>query len=599
MKTKLSKCFIDSMAVLKKLTIRGFRCYENSTVAFQPTSILVGRNNAGKSTLIEALKIISVISRKYRTAHFISPPAWLIGETDNGISPSIDRIGISGEGIFYMYRNSQALIEASFSNGSSIKAYIGEYLSVFALIIGRNGQPARNSKEAKSVIIPTVEVLPQISAVLDTEILISKETVDINMPTRLTSRNFRNQLYYYKGLFPRFKELAEQTWEHLQIKPIESTLLDKGRTLQFYVRDNSFESEIAWMGHGLQMWLQTMWFVSRCGRDSIVVLDEPDVYMHADLQRRLVRFVAPMFSQLIIATHSIEILEEVTANSVIPVDSRRRQIKPIGDHVLLQQLAEEMGSSLNLDLSRLFLSKRFLIWEGEDTDRRILSAFQSVLSPMDIHPISSFPKVYVEGWGGWQRALAVAEVFNQNKIDIKCYCVFDSDYHLEEDIHQRQEEAQGRGVNLHIWHRKEIENYAINEDVILRYITRHKRKGQVSAQVLQEKLFEIASSMEQEFYADVADEIRMKDHKLSVKTALEAAKNLVANKWKRDPFCVLPGKTVIKSLSAWSHMTFGVAFDALDLVHEFQPKEVPEEIRNVIDIIIEGRAFDTASARIK
>lgn len=580
------------MAILKKLTINGFRCYENSTVAFQPTSILVGRNNAGKSTLIEALKIISVISRKYKTAHFISPPAWLIGETDNGISPSIDRVGISEEGLFYMYRYSQALIEACFSNGTSIKAYIGEKLSVFALIISSNGQPVRNSREAKSVIIPTVEVLPQISAVQDTEILISKETVDINMPTRLTSRNFRNQLYYYNELFPRFKKLAEQTWEHLQIKPIESTLVDKGRALQFYIRDNSFESEIAWMGHGLQMWLQTMWFVSRYGKDSIVVLDEPDVYMHADLQRRLVRFVAPMFSQLIIATHSIEILEEVSANSVIPVDRRRRLIKPIGDHVLLQQLAEEMGSTLNLDLSRLFLSKRFLIWEGEDTDRRILSAFQSVLTPMDIHPISAFPKVYVGGWGGWQRALAVAEVFNQNRIDIKCYCIFDSDYHLDEDINERQKEAQKRGVNLHIWQKKEIENYAINEEVILRYITRHKRKGQVTAQTIKEKLLEISSSMEQELYADVAEEIRMKDNKLSVKTALESAKKLVENKWNSDPFQVLPGKTIIKRLSAWSHKAFGVAFDALDIVHEFQPKEVPEEIRSVIDAIIEGRVFD-------
>ena len=283
------------MAILNKLTIRNFRCYENTTVAFRPTSILVGRNNAGKSTLIEALKIISVISRKYKTARFTSPPAWVNGETDNGITPSIDRMGISEKGVFYMYRNAPAIIEAFFSNGSSIRAYLGEGLSVFALILGSEGQPARNSKEAKSIVIPIVEVLPQISAVQDTELLISRETVDINMPTRLTSRNFRNQLYYYNENFPRFEKLAEETWEHLQIKPLESSFLEKGRALQLFIRDNSFESEIAWMGHGLQMWLQTMWFVSRCDRDSIVVLDEPDVYMHADLQIRLIRFVAPMF----------------------------------------------------------------------------------------------------------------------------------------------------------------------------------------------------------------------------------------------------------------------------------------------------------------
>ena len=105
-------------------------------------------------------------------------------------------------------------------------------------------------------------------------------------------------------------------------------------------------------------------------------------------------------------------------------------------------------------------------------------------------------------------------------------------------------------------------------------------------------MLEISSSMEQELYADVADEIRMKNNKLSVKTALDSAKKLVKKKWENDPFYVLPGKTVIKKLSAWSHKAFGVAFDSLDLVHEFRPEEVPEEIRKVIDAIIDGKAFD-------
>ena len=40
-----------------------------------------------------------------------------------------------------------------------------------------------------------IEVLPQISAVLDSEKVIKKATVDGNKATRLASRNFRNQLF--------------------------------------------------------------------------------------------------------------------------------------------------------------------------------------------------------------------------------------------------------------------------------------------------------------------------------------------------------------------------------------------------------------------
>ena len=62
------------MIMLKKLIIKNFRCYVNSTISFQENSILVGRNNAGKSTLIESLKIISTVARRYKTLRFAAPP---------------------------------------------------------------------------------------------------------------------------------------------------------------------------------------------------------------------------------------------------------------------------------------------------------------------------------------------------------------------------------------------------------------------------------------------------------------------------------------------------------------------------------------------
>ena len=182
--------------MLTKLNIKNFRCYENSTITFQQTSILVGRNNAGKSTLIEALKILSEVSKKYKTSAFAAPPSWVSGETDNGFSPSIDRLSISDRGLFYMYRNPPAVIEAIFSNGAGIKAFVGEGKSVFAQVIAPDGTPARNSKEAKTINLPTFEVLPQISAVLDTELVLKKETVERNITSRVASPEFQNQLLF-------------------------------------------------------------------------------------------------------------------------------------------------------------------------------------------------------------------------------------------------------------------------------------------------------------------------------------------------------------------------------------------------------------------
>lgn len=577
--------------MIKKLTINNFRCFKNTTVVFQDVSILVGRNNAGKSTLIEALKVISTVVRKYRNLSFIRPPEWIPNETDNGVSPSMENQNISDKGIFNMYGSPPAVIEAYFSNGCSIRAYVGERLSLFALLIGKDGIPVRNAREAKQLAFPSVEVLPQISALMENEKVISKSTVVQNKNTRLTSRNFRNQLYYSRDLFPHFKELVESTWEGLQVNPVEITFSDGGQYLQFLVRNHNFTAEIGWMGHGLQMWVQCMWFLSQCQEDAVVILDEPDVYMHADLQRRLIRLVSKMFSQLIIATHSVEIMEEVTANSIIPIDSKRRQIKPIGNHSLLLDITDEMGSAFNLDLSRMFLSKRFMIWEGEDTDRQILSGFQSVISPRDYHPISSFPKIYVEGWGGWQRAIAVADIFNQNRVGIKCYCVFDSDYHLDDDIKNREEDAKRRNINLHIWKRKEIENYVLNPAVIFRFIKERKRKGQVTESLLSLEIQEIIDSLREEYIQDVAEEIRMSNKALSVKSSMVLAKQAIEERWKVAPLYLLSGKAVVKKLSKWSQTNFGVAINALNLSRYFRPEEVPEEVKEVIGAIVNGTKF--------
>ena len=110
--------------MIRKLSIKNFRCYEESTITFNGTSILVGKNNAGKSTMIEALKIISTVTRKYRTSRFVAPPDWLRNVNNFGIAPNVENMNISDRGIFHLYGNPPALIEAGFSEGCSIKASI-------------------------------------------------------------------------------------------------------------------------------------------------------------------------------------------------------------------------------------------------------------------------------------------------------------------------------------------------------------------------------------------------------------------------------------------------------------------------------------------
>ena len=99
---------------------------------------------------------------------------------------------------------------------------------------------------------------------------------------------------------------------------------------------------------------------------SPVILDEPDVYMHADLQRRLIRTVKGRHPQVIIATHSVEIMDEVDPADVLVIDRDRRKARFAADIPAVQDVVAALGGVHNIQLARLWNAKRCLFVEGDD-----------------------------------------------------------------------------------------------------------------------------------------------------------------------------------------------------------------------------------------
>jgi len=66
--------------------------------------------------------------------------------------------------------------------------------------------------------------------------------------------------------------------------------------------------ELFWAGDGMQVFVQLLVHLYRLRDSDVIVLDEPDLYLHADLQRRLVRLLENTAAQTITATHSSEML---------------------------------------------------------------------------------------------------------------------------------------------------------------------------------------------------------------------------------------------------------------------------------------------------
>jgi len=579
--------------MLTKLHVKNFRGFEDHEMPFRPMTVAVGRNNAGKSTFIEALRIISIVTNRYRNLSYREPPGWLdIPRRLFGASIDLSNLQIDFDTICYEYGDPPAEIEASFKDGKTIKVFVAGEKMVHVVLLDDKDHAIKNRSEARKLSLPQVRILPQISPLVREEKVLSQEYILGAVDSHLSSSHFRNQLFRFSGLTPEFRRVAEETWPGLQIRQLVSSHGYPGDQLFLEVRNEEFVGEVGKMGHGLQMWLQCIWFLVRAKDAETLILDEPDVYMHADLQRRLVRHLRALKSQLIIATHSVEIVSEVEPQDIMVIERKRRKSRFADSIPSVQKVLERVGSTQNIHLARLWNAKRFLIVEGHDL--RILKHFHDILFPESPISFEAIPNMTIGGWGGWAWAvgssLAMKNAFGET---VQCYCIFDRDYHLDQEIDKRYEEAKKKGISLHVWKRKELENYLLEPAVLARVISKRRSRNAVSPDDLLAVMVSLADDLKIEMVDGIAEELCHLDRGLKAGGANKKARAIIEsrNSQKRGLIDFVSGKSLLSRLSEWSKKELGATISPISLVREFEVSEISDEIKSVISAIEDLRSF--------
>jgi predicted ATPase len=571
--------------MLTTIKLRNFKCFEKHTIPLRTTTIIVGQNNSGKSTIVEALRLVSIIANRYAHLPYGSVPRWLdVPKAYRGVSPALDNQDINFDCVFHRYASPPAEIEARFESGAVMTVYIGGPDKVHAVVFDPDKKIVTTQQQAAALRLPRIGILPQISPVNPSERVLQAHYVRKAIDSNLASWHFRNQLnLLYAVAFDEFTRISESTWPRLKIQELRG---------QGLVRNEDFVAEVAWMGHGLQMWLQTMWFLARSPDSSTLILDEPDVYMHADLQRKLIRFLRRKGKQVIIATHSIEIMAEVDPENILVVDRGKRQAKFATDIPTVQKAVDHIGGVHNLQLARLWNAKRCLFVEGNDV--LLFKIFQDKLFPDSEEPLDVIPNLSVNGWAGWNYVVGSSMLMESNfGAQITTYCVLDSDYHTDDQKERRLQEAKERQINLHIWKKKEIENYLLLPNVISRLIGKKGSSAAPSEAAVWKKTIQIANKFKDEIIDNYAEEI-IATQRRGTKNAYQSARTLVATKWKTNGgiLSLVPGKRMLAKLSLWSQDNFQVAFSSFQIAQELRRSEIDPEVVAVIRSIEDHAPFE-------
>lgn len=135
------------------------------------------------------------------------------------------------------------------------------------------------------------------------------------------------------------------------------------------------DREVYWAGFGFQVWLQILTHLTGAATDNVLVVDEPEIYLHPDLQRRLFQLLKNSNKQVILATHSAEIVNEADHEDVVLVNRVKKTATRVSDADSLQEALNSIGSAQNIHLARLTKGRRILFLEGDDY--RLLRRFAS------------------------------------------------------------------------------------------------------------------------------------------------------------------------------------------------------------------------------
>lgn len=567
--------------MLKKIEFENYRCFQNTTLDFRDITIIVGKNNAGKSTIIEALRLVAAAERKSRTTIvYKHPPADLhLPLVNKGFYLDISKLKIDLRNIIYFYNRVYAKVTATFKNESKITIYLNSE-TVFVTLSDSSGVIMSSRTQSNQLSIGAIDILPQIGLIKENEKLLNEHTIKSDKETYLSSRHFRNELLLFrKDYFDDFKRIAESTWPGLRIRSLDYNPNDS-EYISLLVQDDGFPAEIGLMGSGLQMWLQIIWFITRCAECKTIILDEPDVYMHPDMQRKILDIIKDKYQQIIIATHSVEIISAVDERCIVTIDKTAKRMKYANSSKAVQGIIDGLGSVHNLALVRLANSKKCLFVEGKDL--KILSRLKEKLGIREQQPLETLPCIPLGGFSKLNEAYGASKLFHEETDGaIVCHCILDRDYFPAEFIDGQMKSAQDAHLHLHIWEKKEIENYLLIPEAIFRIID----KPYSEYEVFCAKLEALIDSQKDEVVLQFANQLQIQDLKRKdLGSYVKNARGYVEQSWGtlEQNLSIIGGKYALSLINSWIKNEYNKHCSQAKILSAIKSEDINSEMVEVI-----------------
>jgi predicted ATPase len=460
--------------MLTKLRIRNFKQFQDVEIELGQNVVLVGANNSGKTTVLQALALwyAGVQSERGLTVPFALPI--VLGE-QTGMT-TINRLDVTSipvPDVRLLWRDLHV------HNGNESQIYLGvsgilegkewswdlkfQYAneeSFYCYPVISDDSSARIPKGATTARMGFV---PPMSGLIATEDRLERGSIQRRIGEGRTAETLRNlcyQVYESNAQTGNWDKLVGQIREMFagELLPPEY-LSSRGEIRMAYKERSGTTFDLSASGRGmLQILLLLSYMYTNPG--AVLLLDEPDAHLEIIRQREiyalLTKTAHQQGSQIIAASHSEVVLEEAAGlDTAIALVGKPHRIDQRSESQIKKALrdirvvdyyqAEEVGWVLYLEGS---------------TDLAILQAFAAKLGHEARTPLERPFVYYLE----INKPSAAEDHFHglrEAKTDLVGIALFDRI--------PKSKLKSGRGLTKIMWQRREVENYLSQPDTLVAY----------------------------------------------------------------------------------------------------------------------------------
>jgi putative ATP-dependent endonuclease of the OLD family len=520
--------------MIKEVRIRNFRSLENANVKLEPLTLLVGQNNAGKTSFLRALQLVLGVNRKIITKEdiYVAPEEILPTDRKSTIDILIVPIDESYNVLpefndFWNERFGNAIqltehdaeyvplrttVEFNnFKNEYGVKqeflSYWEENPNVENNVINESARVSRRIMEkiplffmdAQRDILNDMRTPSSYWGRLASDVGLSEEVVaEIEAALNEVNNKIVSEsevLTHIKEVLKQLNEVGSTVEDGIQISPLTRRMRDLNRGMDILFKDKGSESfPLSYHGMGTRSWATLLTFQSYVSWLSkrnhvedesylpVLALEEPEAHLHPHAQRQIYNQITNFEGQKIISTHSPYIVGLANLRSLRHF--YKISSKTIINEVNLENVDSEGERKINREVmntrGELLFSKAIILFEGE-TEEQALPLFAQYY--WGCHPYEL--GISFVGVGGAGKYLPFIRL--SHSLGIKWYILSDGEDRplrsLNNALTQVGQESSDKNIFI-LEDGNNFETYIVNqyESEISDMLIEERCKGAVNAQ---------------------------------------------------------------------------------------------------------------------